>query len=122
MSFISIEKELSTLHTSLPVPEQMRRASLFRVACLNAGFSKERINQICTWLNEFREPSIFKAWLIAGERYLIDTEMGMWYEVALFLVYGDKELEGPPDELARASYIHRRESIRSLERSLSISV
>lgn len=99
----NIVDTLNSLSISLPVTEQYKRASLFKIACNNAGFSDTRFREICQWIQSHPTGCIFKSWANVLN-YVRDDEVGAWYEVAQFLSEGG-EVIAKPYELSAAESI-----------------
>lgn len=117
-----IQDTLSSLHVSISMEEQYRRASLFKIACRNAGFSEKRVESICQWINDNPSGvgSIFKSWSnVLDELIDDDTEMEMWYDVALFLTEGG-DIEAKPYELSLANSVCNHGIRECLERMYNL--
>jgi hypothetical protein len=127
MDINSIKDSLSTLHAEVSTPEQMRRASFFRISCINAGFSRKRLEEICNWISLSGERSLFKNWADLS-KYISEDEEDSWLRVAIFLLTGEEvSNEGAPPtidkkELLRANYLFKREVVNSLKASLSSTI
>ena len=118
---MNIESRLLSLDDNLSLHEQIRRASLFRIFCFNAGFNISEVNRI---ISNIQGPSIFKHWANERNHYINIGQENRWREIALFLIKGDEghTLEATPSELALSRYKYKVGAIASLNNCLNLVI